>query len=125
MRYVVATLMALLTLFSGALLSAAGHGWNAGAIGCFALAPISFFACRNALSPKPSRRAALAFLSCGMAVCLLVAVGTVSYGVEYFYQFFRINGMLGASVAAFALLGWLLPSSLVFLRERSSPRLGK
>jgi hypothetical protein len=111
-------------LLAGILLLGAGHGWGAGATGCFALSPISFFACNNALSPKPSQCVALAVLLCGLAVCLLVAARTISDGTEYFYQFFRVNGILGVSVAACAFLGWLLPSSLALLRARSTSRLG-
>ena len=124
MRYAVATLIALFTLFAGILLSGAGHGWGAGVIGCFALAPIAFFACNNALSLKPSQRTAVIVLLCGLAVCLLVAARTLAEGPEYFTHYFRVNGIGGATVVAFALLGWLFPSLLVLIRARSKARLG-
>jgi hypothetical protein len=124
MRYAVAALASVLTIIAGIMLAGAGHGWTVGGLGCFAFAPIAFFASTNALSPSPSRSTAVMTISIGLAVCLLVAVFTLTEGAEYFFRFFRVNGIAGALVALFAVLIWSLPSSFAFLRARSRAQLG-
>lgn len=124
MRIAAATLTAVLTLLAGALLSGAGHGWNAGALGCLALAPVAFVSCTNALGPKPSVRAAVIVLSVGLLICLLVSLRTLSDGPAHFSQYFAVNGILGVSVATFAVLGWLAPSLAVLFCAHPRARLG-
>ncbi|CAN4277348.1 hypothetical protein LJR125_000205 [Pseudoxanthomonas sp. LjRoot125] len=118
MRFAVSIVVALLTLLAGILLSGAGHGWVTGSTGAFVLAPIAFFASRNALAPSPSPRIAWAVLVCGLATCAWVAIHTVMEGGEHFFPYFRINGVMGASVAVLAVLGWLAPSLWGLVRVR-------
>jgi hypothetical protein len=116
---VISTAVALLTLLAGVLLSGGGHGWVAGSAGAFALAPISFFACRNAVGTVASTPVARTVLLCGLATCALVAFFTFIEGTPYFFQFFRINGVVGVVIAALTVLGWLAPSLWGLARARS------
>jgi len=118
-EFVISTAVALLTLLAGVLLSGGGHGWVAGSAGAFALAPISFFACRNAMGTIASTRVGGTVLLCGLVTSALVAAYTFIEGTQYFFQFFRINGVVGVVIAALTVLGWLAPSLWGLARARS------
>ncbi len=122
MRYGIAALIALLMLLSGIALAGAGHGWVAGGFGCFALAPVSFFAWANALSHNPSARIAGATLASGLAICLVVAVATKSEGLQYFFGYWHTSGIKGVLIGGLAYLNWVLMSVLaVFRTQRALP----
>jgi len=118
MRYGVAALVAAFVLFAGVALAGAGHGWVSGGFGCFALAPLSFFAWANALGRAPSIRGAVAVLAAGFAVCVAVAFKTASEGVEYFFRYWRIAGVAGVLIGGFAYLNWIAVSVLAIVRAR-------
>ena len=124
MRYIVATLVAALLAFAGLALGGAGHGWVAGAFGCFALAPVSFLAVANGLSRTPSFQGAIAILIALLLLCLVVAVATALEGVEYLLRFIHINGVSGLLVAGFAYVGSLAIAALAAVHARRVPRHG-
>ena len=122
MRYGLATLVTAVVVFAGIALAGAGHGWVSGGFGCFALAPISFSAWANALSRKPSFHSAIATLTLGLAVSLVVAVATKSEGFQYFFGYWRVSGITVILVGSFAYLNWMLMSVLaVFRAQRALP----
>ena len=118
MRYGVAALIAAFMMFAGIILAGAGHGWVSGGFGCFALTPISSYTWFNALSPRPSRRDAIATLALGFVVCLVVVMATTSEGVEYFFNYWRVNGIVGILIGSLAYLNWVLMSVLAIFRAQ-------
>ena len=124
MRYLVATLTAALMLLAGPGLSGAGHGWNAGGLGCFALAPVAFAAVANGFSHAPSLRAAVTILGIGLALCIVVGIATALEGTEYLRRFFRITGSYGLTVAVSAYVGWLVIALLGLIRAQRVLRHG-
>jgi len=122
MRYGVATLIAALMLLAGIALAGAGHGWVAGAFGCFVLVPVSFFAVTNGLSRTPSLRAGFAILTTGLLLCLGVAIATLMQGSDHLVRYMQVNGAIGFLVAGSAYLGWLVIATLAILRARRVPR---
>lgn len=120
MRYGVAALIAAFVMLAGLVLAGAGHGWVSGGFGCFALAPISFFAWVNALSRRPSIHDAITTLALGLAVCLVVAIATTSEGSRHFFDYWRVSGVAGTLAGGLAYLNWVLVSALAILRARRS-----
>ena len=116
MKYLIAAVVSALMILAGIAIGGAGHGWGAGAFGCFALAIVCFIAWSNALSLRPSRRTAIAALSAGVIVCVAVAIATVADGSQYALRFIDFNGALGIAVVVLACLNWLLISVLALRR---------
>lgn len=48
-----------------------------------------------------------------------MAAYTFIEGTQYFFQFFRINRVVGMVIAALTVLGWLAPSLWGLARARS------
>ena len=124
MRYGVATLIAVLLLLAGIALGGAGHGWMAGAFGCFVLAPLSFLAVANGLSRAPSLQGAVAILILGLVLCLGVAIATVLEGGQYLLRYMQAAGAAGILVAASAYIGSLVVATLAAVRARRVLRHG-
>jgi hypothetical protein len=124
MRYGVAILITALMLLAGSTVGGAGHGWVAGAFGCFALAPLSFLAVANGLSRTPSFQGALAILTVGVALCIGVTIATVLEGNQYFMHYIQATGRVGLLVAGSAYVGWLLIAAFAVFRTRRVLRHG-
>ena len=124
MRYIFATLTSTLMLLAGLALGGTGHGWVAGAFGCFALVPLSFLVVANGLSRTPSSQVAMAALAVGIAVCVGVAFATVSNDHQELAHYTQIAGKSGVLVASAAYLGWLLTAALAVIRARRAQRIG-
>ena len=118
MKFGFAALIAAFMLFAGIALAGAGHGWVSGGFGCFALAPVCFFAWTHALGPTPSFRNGIVTLASGPTVCLAVAVATVSEGFQYFLGYWRATGLAGVSIGSLAYLNWVFASGLAIFRAR-------
>jgi hypothetical protein len=118
MKLATVALVVAFMLLAGITLAGAGHGWVAGGIGCFTLAPVCFFAWSNALSRKPSLRIAIATLITGLAICGFVAIVTVSEGTHYLFGYWQTNRAAGIFVAALAYLNWLVMSVLAIFRAK-------
>jgi len=118
MKLAIVALVVAFMLLAGVTLGGAGHGWVAGGIGCFTLAPVCFFAWSNALSRTPSLRAAIATLIIGLGICGAVAIVTIAEGTHYFSAYWQVNRAAGIFVAALAYLNWLLMCVLAILRAK-------
>jgi len=117
MRYGIAALMAVLVIFAGACLAGAGHGWGSGAAGSLALAPVVFYGWVNALGREPSFRGAITVVVLGLAILVAVAFATIFEGLEYFSEFFDVNGIAGVSIACFAYFNPALASMVAISRR--------
>lgn len=117
-RYGVAAFVAAFMLFAGIALSGAGHGWVSGGFGCFALAPVACFAWFNALSPRPSRRAAVAALALGLVACVAVAIATAEEGLRYLFDYLRVAGIAGLLIGGIAYFNWLFAPVVAVFRAR-------
>ena len=117
MKYAIAAIVSAMMIVAGIALAGAGHGWESGAFGCFALAAVCFVVWSNALSQRPSRRIAITALAVGLLVCAGVVVATASEGSEYMVRLVRSNGLLGLAVVALAYLNLPLMSLLALHRS--------
>ena len=124
MRYGDAAWIAAVMLFAAVALAGGGHGWVAGAAGCFALAPIAFLAWASAFEPTPSRPAVVAAVTAGMVVCFAEAIGTVGERAGYLLRYVEANGVWGVIVAGLAYGGWSLVAVLALRRARWVQRHG-
>jgi hypothetical protein len=118
MRYGVAVSVVLFMLFAGITLAGAGHGWTSGGFGCFALAPVAYFAWLGVVGRTPSVHTGVVSLAAGLAVCVAVAIATISEGVHYFVDYWRTSGIGGVLVASAAYFNWIIASILTISRAR-------
>ncbi len=96
-----------------------GWGWNSGAMGCLALMPVNLVALLNAFRENPSGKLAKITLWMGLAICVMVALGTFTGELHYFRR-----SMDGATWFVFAVLfllnfQWLMVGIVVIWQERS------
>lgn len=122
MKYGIASLVAVLLLLAGIALAGAGHGWMAGAIGCFLLAPVLFLAVANGLGGAPSFRRAVVLLVGVLALGLGVAMATAREGSQYLDRFLQATGNTGLATASAAYFGALLIATLAAARAWPGPR---
>lgn len=103
-------------LFGFIALAGGGHGWISGAYSCLPLAPVSFVAWSNALRTPPSLRTAHVLLVIACVVLAATAVATQAEGTHYFFDYWRVQGTLGASMIGLVYCNWLFAYALTVRR---------